>query len=58
MKQACLDAMDPYCGWNELKLECTPPPNDDPLTPYWAQNVPDCPSFSHPGLLSHIFNSH
>lgn len=50
--------MDPYCGWNELKLECTPPPYDDPLTPYWAQNVPDCPSFSHPGLLSHIFNSH
>lgn len=48
-KQACLDAMDPYCGWNELKLECSPPPNDDPLTNYWAQLPLDCPSFTHPG---------
>jgi len=48
-KQACMEAMDPYCGWNELKLVCSPPPDKNPLTPYWHQQVIDCPSFTHPG---------
>jgi len=50
-KQACIEAMDPYCGWNELKLACTPPPDGNPLTPYWHQQVIGCPSFTHPGKL-------
>lgn len=30
-KASCMNAMDPYCGWNELNQACTPPPNGDPL---------------------------
>lgn len=30
-KASCMNAMDPYCGWNELDQACTPPPNGDPL---------------------------
>lgn len=30
-KSSCMNAMDPYCGWNELDQACTPPPNGDPL---------------------------
>lgn len=42
-KASCMNAMDPYCGWNELKQECTGPPNGDPLKRYWLQNATDCP---------------
>lgn len=42
-KASCLNAMDPYCGWNELQEACTAPPNGDTLTRYWVQNSTACP---------------
>ncbi|XP_069679507.1 semaphorin 5c [Periplaneta americana] len=45
---ACQNAMDPYCGWNELKEQCTPAPNHDPLSGYWKQSVTQCPVLTNP----------
>lgn len=45
---ACQNAMDPYCGWNELKEQCTPAPNHDPLSAYWKQSVTQCPVLTDP----------
>lgn len=36
-KESCLNSMDPTCGWNDLQLKCTPPPNSDPLASHWYQ---------------------
>lgn len=36
-KESCLNSMDPTCGWNDLQLKCTPPPNNDPLASHWYQ---------------------
>ncbi|XP_039283043.1 semaphorin-5B [Nilaparvata lugens] len=46
--KACMNSMDPYCGWNELKEQCLPPPNRDPLASYWQQNATQCPVLTHP----------
>jgi semaphorin 5 len=45
-KESCLNSMDPYCGWNDLQLKCTPPPNNDPLAGHWFQNANVCPILS------------
>lgn len=42
-KGSCLNAMDPYCGWNELYENCSSAPNSDPLNKYWKQSVTSCP---------------
>lgn len=42
-RASCLNAMDPYCGWNELQEACTAPPNGDTLARYWLQNSTACP---------------
>lgn len=47
-KASCLNAMDPYCGWNELQEACTSPPNGDTLARYWLQNATDCPILTAP----------
>lgn len=47
-KESCLNAMDPMCGWNDLQLKCTPPPNNDPLASHWYQNATVCPILSSP----------
>lgn len=47
-KSSCLNAMDPYCGWNELMESCTSPPNGDTLARYWIQNATDCPILTAP----------
>lgn len=47
-KASCLNAMDPYCGWNELQDLCTPPPNGDTLVRYWLQNSTACPVLTAP----------
>ena len=41
--QDCLNAMDPYCGWNKQKQECATSPNKNPRVGYWQQNVISCP---------------
>ncbi|XP_026679280.1 semaphorin-5B-like [Diaphorina citri] len=47
-RQACLNANDPYCGWNELKLKCMPPPHHDPIASHWYQTATECPVLNHP----------
>ncbi|KAG8249732.1 Semaphorin-5A [Homalodisca vitripennis] len=47
-KLACVNAMDPYCGWNEHKERCVPPPNNDPLTSIWHQDATQCPILNMP----------
>ncbi|XP_063231455.1 semaphorin-5A isoform X2 [Bacillus rossius redtenbacheri] len=47
-REACLNAMDPYCGWNELKEQCTTAPNRNPLAKYWQQSVTRCPVLTDP----------
>lgn len=55
-KQACVNSMDPYCGWNEHKERCMPPPNNDPLSSVWHQDATQCPILTHPGNLQYIIS--
>lgn len=45
-KESCLNAMDPMCGWNDLRSNCTTPPNNDPLASHWYQSANECPILS------------
>lgn len=47
-KASCLNAMDPYCGWNEMLEMCTGPPSGDTLARYWVQNATECPVLTAP----------
>uniref|UniRef100_A0A6B2EKI6 Putative semaphorin n=1 Tax=Phlebotomus kandelakii TaxID=1109342 RepID=A0A6B2EKI6_9DIPT len=47
-KASCLNAMDPYCGWNEMLEMCTGPPSGDTLVRYWVQNATECPILTAP----------
>lgn len=47
-RASCLNAMDPYCGWNDLQTACTPPPKGDTLARFWIQNATDCPVLTAP----------
>ena len=47
-KKDCLNAMDPYCGWNRNKEECTTAPNRNPRVATWQQNVLSCPVLTDP----------
>lgn len=47
-KDACVNAMDPYCGWNEHVDRCQPPPNGNILEHSWRQDVTKCPDRSRP----------
>ncbi|XP_058985154.1 semaphorin-5A isoform X1 [Musca domestica] len=47
---SCLNAMDPYCGWNELVDKCTPQYLREQMTKYWLQ----ADDFSCPVLTSPI----
>ncbi len=44
----CLGAMDPYCGWNRQKEECTTTPNKNPRAAYWLQDPIACPRIDLP----------
>ena len=44
----CLNAMDPYCGWNKRKQECVTAPNKNPSVAYWQQNLIRCPILTDP----------
>ena len=45
---ACLNAMDPYCGWNKQKNECVTAPNKNPNAVQWQQNLIRCPILTQP----------
>ncbi|XP_050547311.1 semaphorin-5A-like [Daktulosphaira vitifoliae] len=47
-KEACMNAMDPYCGWNEHVDKCQPPTNGNILEHSWRQDVTKCPDRSRP----------
>ena len=47
-RQQCLNAMDPYCGWNRQKNECTNTPNRNPRAAYWTQDAITCPVLTDP----------
>lgn len=47
----CLNAMDPYCGWqsgSDVEV-CAPPPNKNPLATSWQQSITSCPILDAPG---------
>lgn len=58
-KTQCLNAMDPYCGWQSVLQECTPPPNKNPMASSWQQSITSCPLIDAPGtsILSDPLNS-
>ncbi|XP_018333129.1 semaphorin-5A, partial [Agrilus planipennis] len=47
-RESCLNAMDPYCGWNELEDACTGVPNGGPLVKHWHQSIISCPILNAP----------
>lgn len=47
-QRACLNSMDPYCGWNKQTNECTSTPNNNPRAAYWQQSLLSCPILSDP----------
>ncbi|KAK4320514.1 hypothetical protein Pmani_008631 [Petrolisthes manimaculis] len=47
-RASCLAARDPYCGWDEGRLQCSPPPGRNPFVPTWIQGVIDCPRQEDP----------
>jgi semaphorin 5 len=47
-QRSCLNAMDPYCGWNKQRQECSATPNNNPLAAYWIQSHLTCPILSDP----------
>ncbi len=60
-RQECLNAMDPYCGWNKQKAACTLTPNGNPRVGYWLQSAITCPVLTDPvreGLLKQRIESH
>lgn len=47
-RASCLNAMDPYCGWDDLNQKCTTPPQGDTLIKFWQQAATECPVLNAP----------
>ncbi|KAG7200791.1 hypothetical protein KM043_003165 [Ampulex compressa] len=47
-RQACLNAQEPYCGWNEHLMKCAQAPNKNHLANHWHQEVTKCPVLTDP----------
>ncbi|XP_043600317.1 semaphorin-5A-like isoform X1 [Bombus pyrosoma] len=47
-RQACLNAQEPYCGWNEHLMKCAPAPKQNHLANHWHQEVTKCPVLTDP----------
>lgn len=47
-RNSCLNAMDPYCGWDELADACMPAPKSEPLVTHWKQSATSCPILDAP----------
>ncbi|XP_058797788.1 semaphorin-5A [Phymastichus coffea] len=49
--QSCLNAQEPYCGWDEHLMKCTPAPVQSPggyLATHWQQDATRCPVLTDP----------
>ena len=55
-ERECLNAMDPYCGWNGQKSACVPTPNGYPRAAYWQQEPITCPVLTDPVREQMRFN--
>lgn len=42
-REGCINAMDPYCGWNEGDETCSLAPRGNPLDKYWDHSATACP---------------
>ncbi|KAI8777897.1 semaphorin-5A [Biomphalaria glabrata] len=40
---ACINAQDPYCGWNQKTNTCSPAPGGNVHDKSWEQNLVQCP---------------
>ncbi|XP_076394986.1 semaphorin 5c isoform X2 [Megachile rotundata] len=47
-RRACLNAQEPYCGWNEHLMKCAPAPKQNHLANHWHQEVTKCPVLTDP----------
>ncbi|KAK0086292.1 hypothetical protein PV325_003438 [Microctonus aethiopoides] len=47
-RQACLNAQEPYCGWNEHLMKCDQAPLQNHLANHWLQEVTKCPVLTDP----------
>ncbi|KAL0132032.1 hypothetical protein PUN28_000065 [Cardiocondyla obscurior] len=47
-RQACLNAQEPYCGWNEHLIKCAQAPKQNYLANHWHQEVTKCPVLTDP----------
>ncbi|XP_060516101.1 semaphorin-5B [Cylas formicarius] len=47
-KESCVNAMDPYCGWNEIEDTCTTAPRGEPHHKFWKQKANACPVLDTP----------
>lgn len=47
-RQACLNAQEPYCGWNDLLRKCAQAPKQNYLANHWHQEVTKCPVLTDP----------
>lgn len=47
-RQACLNAQEPYCGWNEHLMKCDQAPMQNHLANHWLQEVTKCPVLTDP----------
>ncbi|XP_060592413.1 semaphorin-5A-like [Ruditapes philippinarum] len=43
----CINANDPYCGWDDSIGECTTAPSGQPEVHYWSQSMAGCPFIPH-----------
>ncbi|XP_011497414.1 PREDICTED: semaphorin-5B [Ceratosolen solmsi marchali] len=49
--QSCLNAQEPYCGWDEHLMVCRPAPAQTPdgyLATHWQQDATKCPILTGP----------
>ncbi|ESO85358.1 hypothetical protein LOTGIDRAFT_107562, partial [Lottia gigantea] len=44
----CVNARDPYCGWNSRINQCAGPPGGNPHVDYWIQHIESCPILNYP----------
>ncbi|XP_015110024.1 semaphorin-5A isoform X1 [Diachasma alloeum] len=47
-RATCLNAQEPYCGWNEHLMKCDIAPQDNHLVNHWQQEVTRCPVLTDP----------